>query len=265
MASARRLALLLAALLMLVAACDGAEDGAADEDPDDGEEASEEEAPEQGEELDEEDLEDFDEEDLEELGLEQPEAPDPVDLPDGLAAVVDDDEISDETLEDRFEAVAAAPEVADQLEGEDAETLEEQLKAQILSRLILDRIVAIGADELGVDASEDEIAEREAEEAEAAGGEEAFAEQLESQGVTTEQLEEELRTIVLLDGIEEELTADLDEEDFEADEETAMSPADMAVQEWLFEQLTAREVEVDEDYGVWSAESGQVIPSSANG
>ncbi|GEM_PF-5809370 len=252
--SLRRLAILLAALALALAACEAEEDGAIEEDLDD-----------DAEQLDEGDLEDLDEEDLEDLGLEQPEPPDPVDLPDGLAAVVDDDEIAEETLEERFDAVVTAPEVAEQLEGEDAEMLEEQLKAQILSRLILDRIVAMGAEELGVDASDEEIAEREADEAEAAGGEDALAEQLESQGVSAEQLEEELRTIVLLDGIEEELTSDLAEEDFEADEELGASPADMAVQEWLFEQLTAREVEVDEAYGVWSAESGQVIPASQIG
>lgn len=252
--SLRRLAILLAAIALALAACEAEEDGVIEEDLDD-----------DAEQLDEGDLEDLDEEDLEDLGLEQPEPPDPVDLPDGLAAVVDDDEIPEDTLQERFDAVVNAPEVAEQLEGEDAETLEEQLKAQILSRLILDRIVAIGAEELGVDASEEEIAEREADEAEAAGGEEALADQLESQGVSAEQLEEELRTIVLLDGIEEELTADLAEEDFEADEEMGISPADMAVQEWLFEQLTAREVEVDEAYGVWSAESGQVIPASQIG
>ena len=252
--SLRRLAILLAALALALAACEAEEDGAIEEDLDD-----------DAEQLDEGDLEDLDEEDLEDLGLEQPEPPDPVDLPDGLAAVVDDDEIAEETLEERFDAVVTAPEVAEQLEGEDAEMLEEQLKAQILSRLILDRIVAMGAEELGVDASDEEIAEREADEAEAAGGEDALAVQLESQGVSAEQLEEELRTIVLLDGIEEELTSDLAEEDFEADEELGASPADMAVQEWLFEQLTAREVEVDEAYGVWSAESGQVIPASQIG
>ncbi len=248
--SLRRLAILLAALALALAACEAEEDGVIEEDLDDAQEL---------------DADDFDEDDLEDLGLEQPEPPEPVDLPDGLAAVVDDEEIAEGTLEERFEAVVAAPEVAEQLESEDTEALEEQLKAQILSRLILDRIVAIGAEELGVDASEEAIAEREAEEAEAAGGEEALAEQLERQGVSAEQLEEELRTIVLLDGIEEELTADLAEEDFEADEEMGISPADMAVQEWLFEQLSAREVEVDEAYGVWSAESGQVIPASQIG
>ena len=249
--SLRRLAILLAALALALAACEAEEDGVIEEDLDD-----------DAQELDEGD---FDEEDLEDLGLEEPEPPEPVDLPDGLAAVVDDEEIAEGTLEERFDAVIAAPEVAEQLEGEDTDALEEQIKAQILSRLILDRIVAIGADDLGVDASEEAIAEREAEEAEAAGGEEALAEQLESQGVSQEQLEEELRTIVLLDAIEEELTGDLPEEDFEADEEMGISPADMAVQEWLFEQLTARDVAVDEAYGVWSAESGQVIPASQVG
>lgn len=198
----------------------------------------------------------------EDLEAAMPELPEPTDLTEGVAATIDATEIAVETVEERYTSVAAVPEVAAQLEGEEAEQLGEFLRAQILSRLILEEIVLQGADELGVTASADDIAVLREEETERAGGEEAFAAELEGSGITEAQVDDELRVAVLLDAIGAELSSDLDDAEPEVE---GLSAEDLAVQEWLFEQITGRDVAVDARYGVWSAESGQVVPLSATG
>jgi hypothetical protein len=242
---ARLLLVLVAASLLLLAACAEDDDSGDDITQDQGEQQVE--------------------DDLEESTLEGPgQAPEPVDLPQGLAATVDDDEISVEDVEGRFDAVLAVPEVADQLEEADEDTFSDQIRAQILGQMILGRIVELGAADLGVDVDSDALDERELAEAEAAGGEEAFTAELEAQGITPDQVREQLRIELLFQEIEQELTADLDDEAREADE-TGMSEADLVVQEWLFGQLAQRDVAVDAQYGVWIPESGQVIPADALG
>lgn len=258
---ARTLITLVAALALLLAACgDADEDTAGSDEGGSAEETAEEESADASEPDAEEPAED-------ELELEQPEPQEPVDLEDGIAATVNGNEIAADTVDERFDAVVAIPEIEEQLaEQEDPGLGEGQLQAQILSNLIAQHIIAEGADDLGVEPTDEQVAEIEAEEMEAAGGEEAFAEALEEQGISDEQREQEFRHFARVELIQEELAEDLDDEALEGMEGMEdVDPGQLAFQEWISGRLAETEVEVDEEYGVWNPQMGQVMPADSMG
>ncbi len=241
----RTLTALLAALLLVVAACtdEEGEEGAAEEGA-------------------EEELDELSEEDLAER---QPEMPEPEDLEDGTAALVNDREIASSTVDERFEAVLESPEVAEMPE-EETEGLADNLRAQILTQMVLEEVIADGAEELGAEPSEDDVEEAKAAAAEQAGGEEALEEQLAAQGLTTDDERDEVFLLqARVDRITEVLSEDLDEDEVsdEQAEELGMDPGQLALQEWLMSQTMEADVRVDGEYGVWSPEAGQVVPASA--
>lgn len=240
---ARLLIALLVALTLLLGACTD------DDDPGDG--SAEDAAPEE-------------EPDPEELDLgAPPELSDPVDLEDGVAATVNGTEIESELVEERFQAVADLPEFSEQLERQEDEA-RAAIQSQILGNLIVQQIIADGAQDLGVEPSDEEVQAAEDEAAEQfEGGREAFEEALEAEDVSQEQREQEFRFVVRIDAIRDDLESNLDVDDLdlgEEGEELGIEPADIAFQEWFAERLESTEVQVDQEYGAWSPQEAQVVP-----
>lgn len=189
---------------------------------------------------------------------------DPVDLPEGVAATVDGEEISEDAVARRFEAVAKLPEVSERLEGEGGEAITEAFRAQIVQNLIAHALVAQSAVEMGLDPSEEDLAAAEDQViAQFQGDKEEFEEALRSGGATAEWLSDELLFAARIDAIGAEVAADYDAEDIEAPESEDLDPAEAALDEWFAQRHASAEVAVDREYGVWSPEAGEVTPLSA--
>lgn len=110
--------------------------------------------------------------------------------------------------------------------------------------------------------------------AEEAGGEEAFAEQLAQAGVPEGQVAEQLRASIAFELVAEKLLADSDgpatatEDDGDGSGTEAPSPTtapgdptERVKKNWLVEVVNDADVVVDEQYGVWSPATGQVVPN----
>jgi hypothetical protein len=205
---------------------------------------------------------DGDEEAPAELELEgQPDLGEPVDLDEGVAAVVDGVEIADDDVEERFAAISAVPEVAEQLVDDEEGAAAGLYRARVLQNLILDRIVADGAEDLGVEPSDEDVASIEQQAIDEFDGDrDEWESWLDEQGITDEQREQEFRFIARVDAIRDEVADDVDEEELELGEELELAPADLALQQWFGERLDTADVQVDQRYGLWNPQSGEVIP-----
>lgn len=187
------------------------------------------------------------------------------DLPDGVAATVGDTEVAVDDLEARLALVREIPEVAQQLDGDDTGQLEAQLISQALGQLVLQRVVLQGAAAEDVEVGDDEVDDRRSQLTEDAGGPEAFAEQLVSSGVPEDQVTQELRASIAFELVTEQLLADAGVEATASPTEGSSAPPSpdprtQVQQEWLLELLTRTPVVVDEAYGAWDPNSGQVVP-----
>lgn len=191
------------------------------------------------------------------------------DLPEGVAATVDDTEIAVETLEERLDVIREIPDVAQQLEGDTAPQVEAQLQTQALSQLVLQRVVLQGAAQEDIEVDDAQVEERRSEMAETAGGEEAFAEQLATAGVPEGQFADQLRAILAFEIVTEQLLADagVDPQATETPTDGGTAPASpnaqqaqQLQQDWLLELIDSTEIVVDEAYGAWDPASGQVVP-----
>lgn len=187
----------------------------------------------------------------------------PQDLDDGVAAAVNGSEIGSAAVEERFDAVSEVPEMAEQLEGEQGEQVAGMLRAQILQNLIVQEIVADGAEDLGVEPSAEDVAAVEDQAiAEFDGDREAYERALEAEGITPEQRDKEFRFAARVAAIRDVVAADAEELEDEAGD-TGLAPEDLALQEWFGERLAASDVAVDQEYGLWDPQSGQVVPGGA--
>lgn len=183
------------------------------------------------------------------------------DLDGGVAAVVNGEEIPAELLDSRVDTAAEAPQLAEVLEGENGEQARAQLRASILSQLIVNRIVVDGADERGLTIDDQAIAETREELTEQAGGEDAFDEQVEAAGLDEGQLTAELEAITALRLVRDDLAGgEAPERDPDA---TTPDPADAALQEWLVEQLREAEIVVAPEIGRWDPAQGTIVPTGA--
>lgn len=193
---------------------------------------------------------------------EAPEPDDPVDLDEGLAAVVEGTEITRDRVESRFEAISAVPQVSEQLEGEEGEAAAGLYRARVLQNLIIGQVVADGAREMGVEPSPDDVVAAEQEAVEQFdGGREEWEQMLEEQGITDEQRQEEFLFVARINAIRDRVAEDLDESELEMGEELDLAPEDLALQQWLGEQLAETEVQVDQEYGLWNPDTGEVVPA----
>lgn len=217
----------LAALVLLLAACGGGGDDGGAEDPSPGATA----------------------------------ADGATELSEGAAALVNGTEIPTDQLEARVETASESPEVAEILEGEDGAAALAQLRASILSQLIVNRIVLDGAEERGLEVDEDAVEETREELAQQAGGEEAFDEQVEQAGLDADQLSSELEAITALRLVREDLSAETGTPTAAPSPDGASpDPADALLQQWLLEQLQAAEVQVAPEIGSWDSNQGTVVP-----
>lgn len=198
------------------------------------------------------------------------------DLPEGVAATVGDTEISVEDLEQRVAAVREVPQVAQQLEsGENTDQVEAQLQSQALGGLVLQELVLQGAASEDVQVDEQQVDERRTELVEEAGGEDAFAEQLATSGIPESQLPDELRASIAFEvvttklleaeGIDPDAATATPEPQATGTEAPSANPeaqqASQIQQDWLFELVNSGDVVVDEAYGAWNPQSGQVVPA----
>lgn len=141
-------------------------------------------------------------------------APEGASSPD-VAATVNGEEIPLSDVQVRFEAVRENPQFAEQIAADDDGEFEDQVQAEILTGLIRARLLAQGADELGLELSEEDVEAKREEVIEQVGGDDAFAEVVEANNLTEETVDSQLRDLALQDLVAEELSADLevDEED----------------------------------------------------
>jgi hypothetical protein len=195
------------------------------------------------------------------------------DLAQGVAALVDGDEISVASIDDEVDAVADNPQISDQLEGSEGESTRVQLRAQVLSTAIVTRIVEASAEDLGRPVTDDDVARARSELEEQLGGAEALDEALSQRGYTDSLLEMELVGLAGLQNVaaalDEEAGGEASGEDgaepgsdgsSEDGADDGLTPSQRRAQEYLSEQLASAEVTVDGDFGTWDARSGLVVP-----
>lgn len=173
-------------------------------------------------------------------------------LDDDVAAVVNGDEISLDEVEQQVESFANNPQVAEALEGPEGEQTLELLRAQVVSTMIINKLAIDGAEELGNPVTDEDIAAARAELEEETGGAENLETALEDEGMSQDQLTVQLRALAALRNIETALA-----EDGEAGED--VDPETLA-QQYLQERLQTADVVVNDDFGTWDAQTGQVTP-----
>lgn len=198
------------------------------------------------------------------LDLQEPaEYEEPVDLPEGVAATVDGEEIPKAEVEARFEALAKAPEAASRLEGEEGEAVAEGHRAQIVQNLITQRLIGQSAQEMGLEPSEDDLAATEAQViSDFEGDREEFEDALRAEGVTAEQLGDEIAFAARVEAIREVVADEFDDSELDS-EATGLEAPDLALHEWFGQRLATADVAVDREYGVWHAETGKVVSPAA--
>lgn len=131
-----------------------------------------------------------------------------------VAATVNDAEVTIAEVEEQFESAQEQPQLAQQLEQDADGKFRKQVQAQILSQLIMSRLVEQWAGELGVTATDEEVEEERTKLIEQLGGQEAFDAQVEQSGLSPEALTEEIRKIVLQNEISAEIgDADVTDEE----------------------------------------------------
>lgn len=190
-------------------------------------------------------------------------------LDDDVAAVVNDEEIPASIVEEQVEIFSTNPELAEALAGEDAEVTRAVMHGQILTTLIVRTVALQAADDLGVPVTDEDVEEARAEVEAEAGGAEGLQEELAQGGMSERQLDVELRGIAALRNIQEALAEEEDAaddagaedgaEDPEAPDDAA-DPAELRAQQHVRERLLAADVVVNDDYGTWDPQSGQVTP-----
>ncbi len=188
-------------------------------------------------------------------------------LDDGVAAIVNGEEISAETVDEQVDAIAESPQFAEQVEGDQGEETLELLRAEILSASIQTRIAVDGAEGLDRPVTDDDIDEARAQLEEEIGDAASLEEAIEEQGLTESFIDDQLRGLAAQGNVEAALE---EEEGGEAPSEAPpggvppgqapLSPSQQAAQQFLAERLSAAEVVADDDYGTWDPSTGRVTP-----
>lgn len=171
-------------------------------------------------------------------------------LDDDVAAVVDDEEISRDDVDQQVEAFSANPQVAEALEGPEGEQTLGLLRAQVISTIVINKLAIEGAEELDNPVTDDDIAGARSELEDETGGAENLETALEQEGMSEEQLTVQLRALAALRNIEAALAEEADDD---ADPETL-------AQEYIQDRLRTADVVVNDDIGTWDAQTGQVTP-----
>lgn len=180
----------------------------------------------------------------------------------GVAATVNGTEIPASEIDARLAAAEDDPQFSDALAGEEGEMLAAQFRAQTLSVLIQTQIVLDGAEDMDATPTDEDVERTRDEVHEQFGGEEQFEEAFATSGMSREALDDQVRSVAVLDAVGRTLAerGEVPEAPEGVDEAGAQ---ELAVQQWLGEQLAQADVVVDPAYGEWSAEAGQVVPQQA--
>lgn len=135
-----------------------------------------------------------------------------------VAATVGDADITITEVEEQFERVSKQPQLAQQLEQDTEGTYRKQLQAQVLTQLVFTSIFEQWAEELDITVTDEEVDEERAEVVEQLGGEEQLTAAAEQAGLSSEEVNDELRSSVLQDKVVEEVggDAEVSDEDIEA-------------------------------------------------
>ncbi len=130
------------------------------------------------------------------------------------AAVVDDEQIPIEQVEERFEQAKANPQVSQQLEADPS--AKEQIQAQVLTGLIQSAILRQAAQETyDITVTDSEVAEQRKKIIEQLGGEEAFDQAVEQNNLSPENVTSLLREQVMAEELTEKLAANAEVTDQE--------------------------------------------------
>lgn len=178
------------------------------------------------------------------------------DLPDGVAAEVGDTEIDTERVEARVDAALESPQLASQIE--DPEQARPQIRASVLSQMILTEAILQSAEEDGIEVTDEQIAEQRSQLEEQAGGAGPLQEQIDALGFSDEELDQELRSLAVLDQVAEREAPSPAPTASPAPGQP--DPQQLAVQEWLRQHVSGMQIVVDQDFGRWDAQRLQVIP-----
>lgn len=173
------------------------------------------------------------------------------DLDDGVAAVVNGHAITAAEVEQQVEALSGAPEVAEALDGPEGEQTLSLLRAQVVSSLIINRVVVDGADELGAPVTDADIDEARGELEAETGGPEGLQTAMGEEGMTEDQLVSQLRAVAALRNIERALA---EQGDGDPDESGTRA------QQYISELLAQARVVVATAYGTWDPQTGEVAP-----
>lgn len=181
----------------------------------------------------------------------------------GVAAVVNGQEISAEEVDQQVQAFSATPDVAEALEGPDGEQTLAALRAQVVSNLIINRLAVEGAEALGAPVTEDDVTEARSELEEETGGAEALQAALDAEGMSEEQLVAQLRALAALRNIEVALAEDAGDTAGDPADDAADDEAGTAAQRFISDLVRQAQVVVATDYGSWDPQTGQVAPAGA--
>lgn len=180
------------------------------------------------------------------------------DLPDGVAAQVGDTEISTDRVSERVDKALENPQLAAQL-PEDEEQARSLVQASVVGQMVVTEAVLQAAEQEGIEVTDEEVAAKRQELEKQAGGADVLQQQIESIGFSEEELDQELRSLAILDEVAERQAPDA----APSASPTAPGqpdPADQAVQTWLRDHLSAMKIVVDSEFGRWDAQRLQVVP-----
>lgn len=181
--------------------------------------------------------------------------------PDGVAATVDDTEITVTTVEDLYDEVAESPAFAPQLEGENGELMSSVLRSQILGQLIVQEIILeAAAEDYDVEVTDETLDATFDEYAEEMGGEEQLVSDLDASGISRNVFEVlELPLLTALTQLEEEFGIEEGASGGGA-AEGQPTEAQQELSSWAVDHFAAADVTVSSEYGTWNPQSGQVQP-----
>ncbi len=181
---------------------------------------------------------------------------------DRTAARVGGVEISAGQVDERVSILATGAGGDTDLEGVGAGD-RAQLRALALTQLVVVTILEQGAAQLGVTVDDGDIAEARSLLAAELGGEDELRGAIAEAGGSDAVLAEELRFLLLLDGVGAALTGGEPLAEGELFAPEGAEVRQQAAERWLAEQLALAEPEVHPDFGTWDPEAGAVRPVEA--
>lgn len=133
-----------------------------------------------------------------------------------VAATVGDTEITVADLDEAFTRRAEGSGAASEIAADESGTVEQNLRAGVLTNLIRTEILRLAAEDRDIEVTDDEIAEQRAQLVEQAGGEEALQQVIDEANVSDAEIEANLRDQVVQNEITAQLAEDVSNDDVQA-------------------------------------------------